>query len=171
MPIVTAQQHLLSLLTDYPLPQDIGVLRTYIMPLNPNADAAADPQAFIWGGTGDEARLTVPRAEPGNLASGGDKQLIHQIDIYLVMFLADDDADNGTDGPAMVDAVMALLRNTALLDATQHAKDPITGQLSNLLNIGENMSYQQGTLRALADQRMLRFDALVTCEVIEIIQA
>jgi hypothetical protein len=58
-----------------------------------------------------------------------------------------------------------------MLDVTQHAHDPINGQLSNLLNVGENMSWQQGPVRATADQRYLRYDAVITVEVIEIIQA
>lgn len=171
MPLNTVQSHLKSILDQLPLPGDLGILKAFVTPPNPETDAR-DPAAYIWGSHGDEIRLTVPRAQPGNLASGGDKTLTHQVDIWLVWFGESAAPNSDTQWPAVVDAVMATLRNTKLLDeVTEYAVDPVTGQLSQLINIGENMTWDQAPVRAIADQRYFRYDAQITCEVIEIIQA
>jgi hypothetical protein len=171
MPINTVQSRLKSILDGLALPQNFGILQAYISPPNPNVDSY-DPAAYIWGSHGNESRMTVPRAQPGNLASGGNKELIHQVSIWLVWFGKATGPTVDVAFPAIVDAVLACLRNTELLDAvTIHAVDPVTGQLSDLLNIGENMSWDYAAVRAVADQRYFRYDAEITCEVIEIIQA
>lgn len=171
MPLNTIQLRLKSILTELPLPRDLGLLEAFIAPPNPNTEAR-DPAAYIWGSHGNEKRLTVPRAQAGNLASGGDKELVHQVDIWLVWFGQADVPDADSQFPTVIDAVMACLRNTQLLDAASiQAVDPITGQLSDLLNIGENMSWDYAPVRATADERYLRYDAQIVCEVVEVIQA
>lgn len=160
-----------SILDGLLLPRDLGVIEAFISPPNPNTDAT-NPCAYVWGSHGDEQRMTVPRAQPGNLASGGNKTLTHQVDIWLVWFGSATDPERDAAFPAVIDAVMACLRNTMLLDAvTIQAVDPWTGGVSDLLNIGENMSWDYAPVRATADQRYFRYDAQITCEVIEIIQA
>lgn len=150
---------------------DIGLLEAFIAPPNPNTEAR-DPAAYIWGSRGTETRLTVPRAQPGVLASGGNKTIVHEVDIWLVWFGQADVANVDTQFPAVIDAVCACLRNTKLLDAvTIQAVDPVTGQVSDLLNIGEALNWEYAPVKVTADQRYLRYDALITCEVVEIIQA
>ncbi len=114
----------------------------------------------------------MPRAQPGNLATGGDKQIDHSVDIWLIWLGPANDPNSNTQFPAVIDTVMATLRNVKLLDAvTQYAVDPVTGQISDLLNVGESMTWDYAPVRAVADQRYLRYDALITCDVAEIIQA
>ena len=175
MPINTAMQYVYNALYQLPLPGDIGTLDDYITPYNPN-DEAKPPGAYVWGSRGSETRGgnvgTVPRAAEGNLASGGNKRLDHSVDVWLVWFgpnATDPAAD--TAFPSILDAVMARLRNVSLVDASQHAVDPVTGQLSSLLAVGEDMTWEYGPVRATANQRALRYDALVTCAIVEAIQA
>jgi hypothetical protein len=170
MPLNTVQHYLQGVLDQLVLPLGIGTLDAYITPPNPR-DNVTDPAAYIWGSHGDESRLTVPRAQHGDLASGGDKTLAHRTDVWLTWFGEADNPQVDQQFPAIVDAVLAVLRNVEMLDQTQHAQDPVTGQLSNLLNVGENMTWEYGPVRATADQRYLRYDAQITVEVIEIIQA
>lgn len=171
MPLNTVQCHLKSVLENLPLPRDLGLLDAFIAPVNPNTETQP-PGCYIWGSNGNESRMARPRAQPGVLTSGGNKELVHQVDVWLIWFGDPTEADADTAFPSVIDAVMACLRNTMLLDAvTIHAVDPITGQQSDLLTIGENMSWEYAPVRATADQRYLRYDALITCEVVEVIQA
>ena len=175
MPINTVQQFLRGLLDGLPLNipgvlPDTNVLNAFITPPNPNDDAR--PGAYIWGAHGDEKRLAVPRAQPGQLSSGGDKQATHNVSIWLVWFGPGADPDADQQFPSIIDAVIGCLRNAQLHDAvTQLVSDPLTGQQSALLDVGENMSWEYAGVRATADQRYLRFDAIVTVDIVEIFQA
>lgn len=171
MPLNTVQCRLKAILDGLPLPRDLGTINAFIAPPNPNTETR-DPGCYIWGSHGNESRMTVPRAQAGNLPSGGNKELVHQVDIWLIWFGDSAESDADTAFPTVIDAVMACLRNTELLDAvSMQAVDPITGQLSDLLNIGENMSWEYAPVRATADERYLRYDAQIVCEVVEVIQA
>lgn len=156
------------------LPAGLGTLAAFILPPNPRDDP--NPAVYIWGSHGEESRLTLPRAAHANLATGGDKQLTHRVDCWVVWF--GPSQDDGTSNiavdyqfPAVLDAVMGALRNAPLVDASQHITDPVTGAGSQLLAVGERMTWDYGPVRAVADQRYLRYDAGVNCEVIEVIQA
>jgi hypothetical protein len=170
VPIATVQTHLKQALAGFPLPLTLGRLSAFIQPPNPNDDGL-EPCAYVWGSHGDESRETMPRAKPGDLSTGGDKKILHQVNVWLVWFGEVDDPNADVAFPAVIDAVCGLLRNTGLVDGTQYVRDPVTGQLSQLLAIGEHLSWEYGTVRAVADQRYLRYDAQITCEVEEIIQA
>lgn len=172
MPINTVQVFIRDRLNGLILPRGLGTLDAYIVPPNPRDDAS--PGAYVWGSHGEESRLTVPRAQFGNLATGGDKTLRHRVDVWLTWFGPSEDPMLDLQFPSIIDAVMGVLRNTPLVDAaanTQHVTDPVTGQLSQLLNLGEDQSWDYGPVRATADQRMLRFDANINTSVDEIIQS
>jgi len=113
----------------------------------------------------------VPRAQPGNLSTGGNKNIRHRLDCYIIWIgpSVDPNADNMF--PSIVDAVLALLRNTPIKDQATQVQDPVTGQVSDLLNIGENMTWEYAPVRALVDQRYLRYDARVTLDMEEWFQA
>jgi hypothetical protein len=167
--INTVQTFLKSVTDGMALPLGLGNIAAYIAP--PNPGDGMEPALYIWGAQGDERRMTVPRAQHGNLASGGNKQTTHTVDLWLVWFGPGDDPQADSQFPAIVDAVLALLRNLALLDDAQHAVDPVTGQLSQLLDVGEHLTWDYAPVRAVADQRYLRYDALITADITEIIQA
>ena len=169
MGIATVQSYLKGQLDNQVMPLNVGNLMAYIAPPNPREDPR--PAAYIWGSRGDEKRLTVPRAQHGNLATGGDKDTTHRVDIWLTWFGPADSPDVDLQFPGIIDAVMAVLRNVEMLDQTQYAYDPVTGVRSQLLNVGENMTHEYGPVRATADQRYLRYDANINVELIEIFQA
>jgi hypothetical protein len=169
MPLNTVQHYLKGVLDNVALPLDLGTLEAFIQPPNPNLDNAAG--VYIWGSRGDEQRMTVPRAKPGDLSTGGEKGLTHSVDAWIIWLGPAVHPLQDVLFPAVVDTIMAVLRNTPILDGTQYCPDPVTGQLSQLLNVGERMSWEYAPVRAVADQRFLRYDARLTIEIEEIIQA
>lgn len=151
------------------LPLDLGTLTAYIAP--PNPGEAAEPAIYIWGSTADERRDSIPRAAPGDLSTGGWKVITHRVSMWLIWFGPSDDTNADVLFPAALDAVCATLRNVPILDQTQHASDPVTGQVSDLLNVGEQLSWEYAPVRATADQRYLRYDAQITAVIQEWFQA
>ena len=150
-----------------------GPLQAYITPPNPNV-LASMPSAYLWFNRGTEARDgakygagTVPRASyPGG--PSGTKAIEHTVPVYVVW-----DGGSPTDPvvnslfPGMVDAIMAALRvapDPALIT------DPWTGQQTQLVDIGERISYLT-SLRALEPMRLERLDALLELTVVEVFSA
>lgn len=170
MPIVSAQVYIRNLLDGLAMPGNAPALAAYITPPDPNVDAAT-PAAYIWPADGEESRNpvmggTIPRAAFTGAASGF-KPVEHALEIYMVWFGQDDDPDSDTWFPGMVDAVMAALRASP---DPAIVTDPWTGVQSNLIDVGENMTYRI-TIRALDDQRYNRYDALITLRLHELIAA
>ena len=151
-------------------PSPVPNLVAYITPPDPNVEAMI-PTAYIWPSHGDENRDgarggTVPRALTLGGASGF-KGVIHDIDLYLVYFLANNDADADNLFPAMVDTIMSALRvSTDPVKVT----DPYTSIDSWLIDVGERMTYQI-TVRSLVDQGFNRYDALLALSINELIAA
>jgi hypothetical protein len=169
VPLNTVQFFLRDTLDGLVLPLGLGNLAAFISPPNPGDGMV--PAVYVWGSNGSESRLTVPRAQHLNVASGGDKTLVHQADVWLVWFGSSEDPDVNAQFPAIIDRVMGALRNTRLVDGAQYVTDPVTGQLSQLLDVGEDMSWEYAPVKAIVDQRYLRYDARVTVTVTEVIQS
>lgn len=169
MPINSAQVYICNLLDGLIMPGTAGNLRAYITPPDPDVEAEI-PHAYVWPSDGDESRDhtkggTVPR-NTGYGTPSGYKAFEHHMDVYLVWYGQDDDPNSDTWFPGMVDAVMLALRTSPdPADAT----DPYTEQGTTLIDVGENMSYRI-TIRALDDQRYNRYDALISLELLEIMQ-
>jgi hypothetical protein len=68
----------------------------------------------------------------------------------------------------MIDAVMAALRYSQPNPA--QITDSNTGLTSTIYNVGEEMRYRPG-IESLDDQKWLRYDALITVSVWEIMNA
>ncbi len=89
--------------------------------------------------------------------------------IWVVWFQADDDPEADTLFPGIVDAIQAALRtswpNPAILT------DPYTGEQSLAADTGEEMWADIDPPHSLADQRYLRYDALLTVPIQEVITA
>jgi hypothetical protein len=169
MPINTVHNAIKGILDGLILPGTSGTLRCYITPPDPRDDP--DPAIYVWGARGPESRQSTPRASPGYqpLTQSGWKQIEHTIDGFLTWFGSSDARDADSNFPAVVDATMAALRNAP--DPMYRVTDPLTGQQSDLTGIGERMSYELGPVRATADQRYLRYDALITIKLWEFFNA
>jgi hypothetical protein len=144
-----------------------GALTCYITPPDPGDLVAAT--GYIWPATGEEKRLTTPRAGGPNVTQPGWKQITHRVELFLAWVGSSDDPAADTNFPSVIDAVMAALRPSS--DEVQIV-DPVTGVISSLLlGIGEEMSYQYAVVHSLADQSYLRYDAKLTINVTEYFQS
>jgi hypothetical protein len=143
-----------------------GPVEALITPYDP--DESGLPRIYVWPSNGPESRLAWPRnTGPGTPA--GWKQTRHSVQLFLVWFDdSDADADIDINFPALIDYVMFTLRTCT---DPAPVTDPFDGSPSWLLDIGEDMTYEYVPPRSTADQRMLRYDAKITCPVTEYFQA
>lgn len=171
MPIVSVQSFLLSLLDGLDMPYGKPAANAYITPPDPRVQARV-PAIYIWPSDGDENRSTelggtVPRNK-GIGSPSGTKGIKHQVDVYITWTSVNAGEQSDPIFPGMIDAVMAALRY-AMPNPAQ-ITDPNTGLTSTLYNVGEEMRYRPG-IEALDDQKWVRYDALVTVSVWEIMNA
>jgi hypothetical protein len=172
MPVNSVHQILKGILSGLSIPGPAGTsgtLSCFITP--PSVRDDPQPAMYIYGGRGTEHRQSLPRAaapyQP--LGQSGWKQIDHTVDGYLTWF--DENYDQNVDSNflSVVDAVMQALRSA--VDPLYYYTDPLTGQQSEVYAIGEKMNYEVAPPRATADQRYLRFDALITIHCWESFQA
>ncbi len=170
MSIVSVQVFIRDFLQNLPMPNGGYNLKAYITPPDPN-DESEFPTAYIWPTDGDETREpqhggTIPRGNAPT-APSGNKPVMHNIDIYLVWFGADEDPDADSWFPGMVDAVMAALRYSKM---PQLLTDPYTGFQTTLVDLGENQAYEI-VVSATANQAINRYDARIRLKLLELIFA
>lgn len=160
----------------------LAPLDCYITAPNPNVQSEI-PAAYIWMNRGRESRDTtrlkggtIPRISmPGG--PSGTKMDEYTLPVWLVWMMSADDPDADNLFPGMLWTVMSVLRGTAYGAGGQNSvtpaelTDPWTGEQSWLIDLGEEMRFETAE-RALDDQRnMWRFDAVIDCEVSELIAA
>ena len=171
MPLVSVQSFFLSILDGLPMPYGKPDAKAYITPPDPRVRAKI-PAIYIWPSDGDENRSpelggTVPRNTGPNTASG-TKGIMHRIDIYLTWFSTGSGKQQDPVFPAMLDAVMYALRFSTPMPVQM--TDPNSGLVSEIYNIGEQMTYRTG-IESTADEREKRYDALITVNTWEIFRA
>jgi hypothetical protein len=166
MPLNAIQNYVKGLLDGAQLPLGQGTLQAFITP--PDPGEGTDPTIYIWGSVAHEKRQTMPRHQPGNYSSGGFKWIEHTIDLWLVFCAYADDEMVDSLFPAVIDSVMAILRDTQM---QVPIIDPVTGMKSTVEMIGEVMTWDYAPVHSLEDQRMLRYTARLTVDVKELIQA
>lgn len=169
MPIAGAVQFVKNLLDGLQMPQGMNVpaLAAWVIAPDPDPGPAERPTAYVWPMPGSEKRLTSPRnTGPGTTA--GWKTISHVIGIYLVWEQGEDDPDGDTLFTGYMDALLDALRTAWPMPAI--LADPWTGEQTQAVNTGEEMSWDPQVPHTLADQRYLRFDALIRVPVIEAIQ-
>jgi hypothetical protein len=170
LPIAAACAFVKSVLNNLAMPGGLPNMAAYIMPPDPNVEAEI-PTAYVWPTKGREGRAgeeggAIPRnTGPGTPA--GTKSLLHSVDVFCVFFQADDDPQADSLFPGVVDAVMDALRTC---EDPAVIIDPYTGNDSQLIDLGERMTYEI-VVSALEDQRYNRLDGLVVAMVNEIFHA
>lgn len=170
MPIASVSAYIRGLLDSLPMPSSLPPMRSYITPPDPNTEATI-PTAYVWPSEIDESRDsktggTIPR-NTGPGTPSGSKPLAHDIDVFIVYMLPNDDPQADSLFPGIVDAAMAALRTSA---DNAIITDPWTGAQSQLFGVGEVMRGRI-VVRAMADQAFNRYDCLLSCPVRELIQA
>ncbi len=168
---MTTQSFLLSILSGLQLPYGVPAAQAFITPPDPRVQARI-PAIYIWPSDGTENRSaelggTVPRNKGPGTASG-TKGLLHQFDVYVTWFAVNSGKQKDPVFPGIVDCVMMALRYTQPNPA--ELTDPATGLTSTVYNVGEQMKYRTG-IESTADERFLRYDALIQVSCWEIINA
>jgi hypothetical protein len=135
------QQQIKTLLDGLAVPTQSVTLTAYVE-TPPVVDTTTGPVAYIWGGHGDENRLTIPRGGKSPFPSGGQKRVEHTTDIILQWTF-----EVGTEYeqlfPLVIDAVRAQLRGQYDLSTT--VIDPTTGEQSVMTDLGERIIWDYAT--------------------------
>ena len=171
MPLNSTLQYYKSLLDQLAMPGGAPPMNAYITPPVPDEAADGAPRCYIWTPDFDESRNpekggSVPRA----LTKGGFsgfKPIEHEIHLYVVWDQAADDPQADSWFPGMVDAIMWTLRvstNPAVVS------DSYDGTTTQIIDVGEQMRGQI-TVRALDTERYLRYDCLLVCPTMELLQS
>jgi hypothetical protein len=173
MPVTVVLTALKAILDGLVLPGGCGALDAYITPPNPRD--APPPAIYLWSARGPEKRQSLPRNQtstpvtsPIGPSQAGWKEIRHSVDAYLTWFGQADQPDADTNFPRAIDGIMMALRTGP---SPLYTSDPATGVQSDLVNIGEEMTYQMVPPRAAASQRLLRYDCLITIQCTEFFQA
>jgi hypothetical protein len=170
MPIVSAQLYTAGLLEGMTPPGDTGLrgpISALITPLDPDIDPDGIARCYVWPASGPERRRAMPR-NTGKSTPAGWKQLTHELQIFMIWMDSPDDPAADVNFPAFIDYVMDELRtspNPFLYT------DPETGRASQMVNLGEVMTYDFVPPRTLQPQVFRRYDARIRCSLLELFQA
>jgi hypothetical protein len=168
IPLNSTQLYIKGMLDGLIVPGNSLPLQAYITPEDPRDDE--NPAAYIWPSTGDENRQAVPRvgADIYNPSEAGWKTMNHQMSVWVTWFNDDGDPNPDISFPAVIDVIMYTLRSSANPAVVY---DPLTALPSQLIDVGERMTYHMAGVRTAADQRFLRYDAELTLSIIEELQS
>lgn len=157
--LLSIQNHVQTLLDGMNVPGGYQTLTAYVQP--PVFEGLSGPRGYVWGGHLTETRQSAPRGR-------GFKRLDWLIDVWLIYeSLAGDDADAQVF-PLLVDATMQTLRS-APMPVT--ITDPITGTVTQLVEIGERITMDYPPVHTAASQRTLYFAGKLTVSAWEGVQA
>ena len=167
MSLNSVQMYVKSLLNGLALPYTSeGTLSAYISYPLPVDEAS--PICFIWGADIDEHRQTAPRAQPGQPSTGGFKDVVYLLDVWLMHAELNDDPNADSMFPVVIDTIAKTLRNTQL---GVQLTDSVTGDVSTIKAIGEDIKTQYEGARTMEDERMLQYMARLQVKIVEKVQA
>lgn len=169
MPIVSAINYTLSILQGLTPPGQTGIngpVNALNTPLTPDVNPDGIPRCYVWPAKGPENRRAMPR-NTGMGTPAGWKNQRHNLEVFLVWMDNPDDEQSDVNFPLFIDWVMDILRTSA--NPVQWT-DPESGIVSNFANFGEEMTYDYVPPRSLEPDAWRRYDARVTCSLLELFQ-
>ena len=169
MPIIAAQQFTAAQLQGMQPPGATGVkaISALITPLTPDVNPDGIARVYVWPANAPEKRRAVPRNSGKNTPAGW-KQILHELQIFLIWDDYADDPQSDSNFPLLIDFVMDNLRTCPSPAAWT---DPDTGRVSDMCNLGEVMSYDYVPPRTIEGDLMKRYDARIKCSLLELFQA
>lgn len=169
MPVIAAQSFVQGILQGAVPPGETGLkepLQALITPLDPDVNPDGIARIYVWPARGPVKRLAMPRnTGPGTPA--GWKTLKHELEVFLLWMDYQDDPQADVNFPLLIDYVWMLLETSP--DPGMFT-DPETGLVSDLVNLGEDMTYEFIPPRTLEPQTMRRYDARIQCSLTELYQ-
>jgi hypothetical protein len=174
VPLLSVQRYIKGVYDGMPVPGQTKPLRAQITP--PGAQKLDGPLAFIWGGSMRAERQAGPRMTGSNPATAGFKHLAWDVDVWL-SYLANPNSDTiDSQFPAFVDAVMERIWSTPTtlyIDALGNPSEQTPGPegVTQILSVGERFRLEYAPAHAVATNRTLYFDARLTLEIYEAVQA
>lgn len=171
MPLLSVQSYIRGVLDGLSVPGQTQPLKAQITP--PVVQNLNGPTAFVWGGSVRGERQSGPRGAPGK---AGFKHLAWDVDVWLVYLTNPNNPTVDSEFPAFVDAVMAQIWSTPttlFIDARGTPAEPtsVPEGVTQILSVGEQFRLEYAPVHAVASQRMLYFDARLTLEIYEAVQA
>lgn len=169
MPITSAIGYTVSILQGMTPPGQTGIsgpVSALVTPLTPDVNPDGIPRCYVWPAKGSEKRLAMPR-NTGMGTPAGWKQLPHSLEIFLTWMDNPDDENADVNFPLFIDWVMDVLRTSP--NPAQWT-DPESGITSNFANLGEVMTYDYVPPRSLEPDAWRRYDARVSCTLLELFQ-
>lgn len=139
--------------------------QAWITPL-PIGEGGPAPQIYLWTPGIDEKRLNNPRASVG--VGSGKKTVTHTLTMHALAIWDNTDPQNDVRFQSLLDAIGAALRGA---NVPAVITDPKTGVSSQLLSIGETIQVETDIVRAVSDQRLFRWLALIKTDAVEVINA
>jgi hypothetical protein len=153
-----------SVLDGLEIPGEVGPLACFIVPPDPDVNENGTPRASVWSADGDVSRLSGPRQLPDEPGTAGWKDQWHNLAIFLWYPMSDEEPDEDSAFPGVVDAVMyalATVPNPAIIT------DPLTGVQTQLVGLGESMTWLMPPPMALAAQRWEKWACQITGRTLE----
>jgi hypothetical protein len=143
-----------------------GPVDALITPKTPDVNPDGVARCYVWPAKGTGKRRAMPR-NSGMGTPAGWKDLPHNLSIFLVWMDSPNDQDADVNFPKFIDWVWAILETSP--NPAQWT-DPDTGLVSNFANLGENLDYDFIPPRALEADAYRRYDARITCTLLELYQ-
>ena len=137
-----------------------------ITPLDPDVNPDGIPRCYVWPASGPEKRRAMPR-NTGKGTPAGWKQITHDLLIFLMWSDSQNDKNADVNFPLFIDWVMDILRTSP--NEAQWL-DPETGVVSHFENLGEVQKYDFVPPRLLEADARRRYDARITCSLLELFQ-
>lgn len=171
MPLLSVQKYIAGVFDGLRVPGQAQVLKAKITP--PTTMNLDGPVAFVWGGSMRAERQSGPRGAPGK---AGFKHLQWDVDVWLCYLANPNSPTLDSEFPAFVDAVMQQIWSsptTLYIDAqgSPAQQTPVPEGLTQILSVGERFRLEYSPVHAVSSQRMLYFDARLTLEIYEAVQA
>jgi hypothetical protein len=171
MPVTTCALYVKSLLNGITPPGATGVrspIQAFITPLTPDVNPDGIARVYVWPASGPERRRAMPRNTGPSYTTAGVKQIIHDLQVFLVWMDNPDDQNADINFPLLIDYVMFILRTSPNPDVYT---DAVTGFQSSFVNVGEDMSYEFIPPHALEPDAMRRYDSRIRVRLLELFQA
>jgi hypothetical protein len=137
-------------------------LEAWVLPPQ-EVDLAEGPKAYVWGGTLDEQRATLPRPLLMGEAAG-QKRTVYTISCYIQWAGQPDD---GASFPLLLDAIRARMR---IVRIGVPIVDSVTGEQTVLSDFGERIRVDHGRPVSMASESgagMLQHVAVVRLDCAE----